>query len=327
MFVGSSTREAALPYKVSYYFGRSSAEPLVSQQCKGFKLLLLPCFFPKPQVLITVVVLQVAIQMWLVPKPWTLLPGLCILHTGRWAAGRTGHIPLPASLALLTYDEETRDWCRDLCCKGRRNKQSCRQNFKWVKRLFWCRCAWSHLPVCQGLWSMLLQIFLHGAARLGKMDRELEKGMSPEEASFAVCLYPLLALVPASVLLRLQVRISSSEAEIRQTAPGGGEGSKRGDCLMLFCMSRRNARGQELVLSEEGRCQGQGSGEQLWLLWSLTWMIRCCYKFAVGQQKCSTPKPKGAWALPALMMLLLVNSQAPVQEQQFREVQQSSVTP
>lgn len=112
---------------------------------------------------------------------------------------------------------------------------------------------------------MLLQIFLHGAARLGKMDWELEKGMGPEEASFAVCLHPLLALVPASVLC-MQVCISSSEVEIRQAAPGGREGSKRRDCLMLFCMSRCNARGQELVPSEEGRCQGQGSGEQLWLL-------------------------------------------------------------
>lgn len=68
---------------------------------------------------------------------------------------------------------------------------------------------------------------------------------------------------------------------------------------MLFCMSRRKAGGQELVPSEEGRCQGHGSGEQLWPLWALTWMTRCCHKFAGGQQKWSAPKPKGAWALPA----------------------------
>ena len=144
---------------------------------------------------------------------------------------------------------------------------------------------------------------------------------------FAVCLHPLLGLVLVSILLWIRVRISSSEVEARQAAPAGGEGSKRGNCLMSFCMSRRNARGQELVPSQEWKCQGRGSGEQLWLLWSLTWMIRCWYVFAVGQQKCSAPKPKGAWALPALVMFLLVNSQVPVQEHPFRQVQQRSPIP
>lgn len=121
----------------------------------------------------------------------------------------------------------------------------------------------------------------------------------------------------------MHVRISSSEVEIRRAAPGGGEESKRGCCLVLFCMSRRNARGQEP--SEEGRCQGQGPGEQQWLYWSLMRMMWCWCRFAVGQQKCSAPKPKQTWALPALVMLLLVDSQASMQEKQFREVQQRSV--
>lgn len=101
---------------------------------------------------------------------------------------------------------------------------------------------------------MLLQMY--GAARLRKMEWELQKGMGPKQASFALCLHLLLAFLPVIVLLCVQVHISSSEVEIRQTALGGGKGSKKGSCLM-FCLSRRSARGQELVPSEEGRCQGQ----------------------------------------------------------------------
>lgn len=91
------------------------------------------------------------------------------------------------------------------------------------------------------------------------MDQGLEKAKGPEEALF-VCLHPLLALVPASALLWMKVHIRASEAEIRQAALGEGEGSKRGHGLMLLCMSRHGARGQELVPSQERRCQGQGQG-------------------------------------------------------------------
>lgn len=85
------------------------------------------------------------------------------------------------------------------------------------------------------------------------MDQELEKAEGPEEALFAVCLHPLLALVPLSALPWIKIHVSASEAEIRQAALGEGEGSKKGHGLVL-CMSRCGARGQEIVPSKKRIC-------------------------------------------------------------------------
>lgn len=46
----------------------TSAGPLASQQWKGLRLVLLPCFLPRPQVLMRVVAVQVTVMMWIVPR-------------------------------------------------------------------------------------------------------------------------------------------------------------------------------------------------------------------------------------------------------------------
>lgn len=98
------------------------------------------------------------------------------------------------------------------------------------------------------------------------MDLELEKAEGPEEALFAVCVHPLLALVPDSALLWMKVHISASEAEIRQAALGEEGRGKRGHGVDVVvrvqtrCQRARTCtqRGEEMPRTR--------SGEQLWLL-------------------------------------------------------------
>lgn len=103
--------------------------------------------------------------------------------------------------------------------------------------------------------SELLQIFLYGAARLGKMDQDPETAEGPEEAWFAVCLHCWHC---SSALLCME---STSAPAIRQAALGEGEGSKRGHGLMLLCVPE----GKDLSPARRGDAK-DGLREQLWLL-------------------------------------------------------------
>lgn len=88
---------------------------------------------------------------------------------------------------------------------------------------------------------------------MGQPDEEKKKGLG---ASFAAHLHPLLALMLASVLLCMhQFHKNKAVSPSRRKREQEGR--------LMFCMSRRNARGHTLVSSEEVRCQGRGSVQQL----------------------------------------------------------------